>query len=293
MTVPFVSIIVPTYDDWKRLPLCIKALVEQTYPREQFEVIIVNNNGTDQVPEDLLLPQHFKLLTEVKPGSYAARNTALRLARGEIIGFTDSDCIPDRAWIENAVAYLAQNKACSRVAGQVQVFPNSTQARVSELYDQIYAFPQKEYVGRGSGVTANLFAYKHVFDAVGFFDERLLSNGDLEWGRAAHKAGFPIHYVENVVIKHPARNFAELLKKEKRIGGGRGMAERALNTKVFNFICLLNGFRPRLAEIRHIWHTTNLNTTDKIKIVLLRHYLLNVRAFEHLRVQLGKAPNRA
>ena len=291
----FVSIIVPTYKDWKRLALCVEALSKQTYQNECFEVIIVNNDSGDVMPSDFLLPHNFKLITEAKPGSYAARNAALKIAKGEIIGFTDSDCIPEKDWIKSAVDYLNDNKNCSRIAGQVLVFSDAARTTVSEKYDMIYAFPQQLYVEKGkSSVTANLFTYKAIFDAIGFFNETLLSNGDLEWGRSAQQAGYPVHFVKDVVVKHPARSLTELIKKAKRIGGGRGMAERQWNNKLSNLFNLINGCRPRLAEIRYIYtNATYLPAMDKIKVLFLRHYLLQVSAMERLVVQLGKQPKRA
>jgi len=284
----FITIIVPTYKDWKRLSLCINALAAQTYPKEHFEVVIVNNDPEDSIPKELKLPENFKIITEGRPGSYAARNAALKIARGEIIGFTDSDCIPDKDWITNAVSYLAENKSCTRIAGNIIIFPKSSKPTLSEKYEMIYAFNQKKYAKRGTGVTGNLFAYRRLFDTVGFFNESyLLMEGDMEWGRAAQKAGFPIDYVENVIVKHPARNLSELITKERRKGIGRGMVERNRNNKFSTFMQLINGFRPRVAEIKYINANTRLSTLEKIEVLLLRHYLLNVYTFQKLRVQLG------
>lgn len=54
---PFVSIIIPTYRDWERLALCISALDKQTYSKDLFEVIIVNNDAQDQAPSNYYLPK--------------------------------------------------------------------------------------------------------------------------------------------------------------------------------------------------------------------------------------------
>src|SRR5688572_8110282 len=137
---PYISIVIPTYRDWERLDLCIAALTRQTYPREAFEVIIVNNDPADQPPAGLLLPENYRLITEAKTGSYAARNTALKIVRGTIIGFTDSDCIPDADWISNAVSYLAATPGCSRVAGHISIFYQSHRPSVAELYNTIFSF---------------------------------------------------------------------------------------------------------------------------------------------------------
>jgi glycosyltransferase involved in cell wall biosynthesis len=292
----YVSIIIPTYKDWARLALCVKALAQQTYPVELFEVVIVNNNPNDRVPENFWLPGNCTIIAEKKTGSYAARNAALQIAKGEIIAFTDSDCIPDKDWIRNAVAYLRGHESCSRIAGHIAIFSDSPRATLGDKYEMLYAFPQEMYTQKyKAGVTGNMFTYRKVFDAVGPFNEKLFSAGDLAWGKAAHLAGYPVHYVENVVVKHPARSLKELIKKEKRVGGGTGMAAREKAVLFSYLINLINGFRPRISEIKYVYKQQDkgLNVIDKIKVLFLRHYLLNVRAFEKLRVHMGKEPNRA
>src|SRR5687767_1234031 len=109
-----VSIIIPTYKDWVPLTLCTDALSKQTFPKEMFEIIIVNNNPNEQTPADFRLPENGKIISEPTPGSYAARNAALKIAKGDIVGFTDSDCIPDENWIKRAVDYFNNNPECSR-----------------------------------------------------------------------------------------------------------------------------------------------------------------------------------
>lgn len=289
----YVSIIVPTFQDWKRLALCVEALTNQTFPRDSFEVLIVNNDPRDSMPPDFALPEGFKILVEEKPGSYAARNTGLRAAKGEIIGFTDADCIPNPNWIMNAVEYFARNESCSRIAGKIAIFYKTAKPTMAELYNTMYSFPQEIHVKKtGTSVTGNLFTYKHVFDQVGFFDENLLSLGDLAWGRVANKAGFKVHYVPNVIVKHPARSLPELIKKEKRVGGGQGI--RARGKKVASLLRFLYEYKPRLDEFRFILNNgKELNAIEKMKILLLRHYLLGVRSYEKRKVQTGKDPNRA
>lgn len=288
----FISIIVPTYSDWGRLAQCIKSLSNQTYPPHSFEVIIVNNNPADDMPANFWLPQNHKLIMEPKPGSYAARNAALKIARGEIIGFTDSDCIPDPNWIKNAVEYFESHPSCSRIAGQISIFFKSSKPTAAELYNSLFSFPQKMHAqATGTSVTGNLFTYRLVFDKIGFFNENLLSLGDLEWGKIAHKAGYEIHYVENVIVHHPARTFTELVKKEKRVGGGQGVIGKKNLMGIF--LDYLYANKLRLGLIKYIYRNgKNMGTVDKIRVLFLRQYLLSVRASEKLKVRLGKKPNR-
>ena len=91
MEYPLVSIIIPTYKDWSRLNLCLKAMENQSYPLEKFEVIVVNNAPGENPPSGFLFRNNWTLITEEKSGSYAARNKALKICKGKIVGFTDSD----------------------------------------------------------------------------------------------------------------------------------------------------------------------------------------------------------
>lgn len=289
-----VSVIIPTYREWEILNRCLKSLEHQSFPQSQFEIIIVNNDPDCPLPKSMVLPANCQLLTEAKPGSYAARNSGLKLAKGEIIGFTDSDCIPDKDWIKNAVDFLHSNSEFTRVAGPVDVIKKSTNATVVEKYNQIYSFPQKWLIRHGGGsVTANLFAYKFVFDKAGGFDESLMSMGDKYWGMKAQEAGFRIGYADNVIVSHPARNLAELIKKEKRHGGA--VKQNPQVRPLHLYLNFLYEMRPRMSGVRYALgrnRNKDRRLKDRVTIPFLRHYLMIVRAFESLKVQLGKSPNR-
>lgn len=292
---PFVTVIIPTYRDWYRLGLCLAALSRQTYPANRFEIIVANNDPSSQPEAGFTLPANATLIDVSKPGSYAARNKALQQAKGTLIGFTDSDCIPAPTWISNAVQYLQQHPECCRVAGYIKIFTKGKKATPAELYNGLYAFRQEEHVrNTGTSVTANLFTYRSVFDQYGYFDEKQLSLGDLLWGKMVYAKGCTISYVADVVVEHPARSFHELVVKEKRVGGGQGIREREgarLNKYIFK---MLKSYLPRRGDIGFILlQAKGISPIDKLKLLAMRHYLLHVRTREHVRVALGKEPNRA
>jgi glycosyltransferase involved in cell wall biosynthesis len=287
-----VTIIIPAYKDWKRLRLCLDALEQQTYPQENFEIIVVNNDPGESIPAGFRFSENLIIIDELKPGSYAARNSALKIAKGDIIGFTDSDCIPDKNWIKNAVLFLNENKSFSRVAGPVQIILKSKRPTIIEKYNQLFAFPQIWLINNGGGsVTANLFVYKSVFDEIGGFDESLMSMGDKHWGMKAEAAGFKIAYVENVSVLHPSRTLAELIKKEKRHGGA--VNSKISSNKINLYKPFLSELLPKFSNYKFIFSKRkDIRIIDRLAIPILRHYLLLVRAYESIKVQKGKKPVR-
>lgn len=91
--------IVPFYNAARSLELCLQCLLAQDVVGQRFEIIAVNNNSDDG---SVKIAEQFKtvqLINEKGQGSYAARNAAIKIARGQIIAFTDADCAPRSNWL--------------------------------------------------------------------------------------------------------------------------------------------------------------------------------------------------
>lgn len=220
-----ISVIIPTYRDTERLGKCIQALGNQTLDKAFFEVIVVNNypNEILNLASEHLDNLKLRVVTEEKPGSYAARNRGIEEATGEILAFTDSDCIPDLRWLNSAREIFKQdiNRQLGVLTGPIQLFfKDPVSLTLAEIYEKYTAFPTEAYAREGFAVTANWFSYKSVVDKFGRFDDRLKSNGDsdLSW-RISGK--YEILYSRSVVVDHPARcETSELVRKyQRRLGG--------------------------------------------------------------------------
>jgi glycosyltransferase involved in cell wall biosynthesis len=224
ISIPFVSVIIPVFNDVDRLQHCLAALEQQTYPKSLYEVIVIDNGSTEGNVAEVTADFGQAIATfEAQSGSYAARNRGLESAKGEVIAFTDADCIPATDWIEQGVCCLQQTPNCGLVAGRIEIFcQHFDRTTLVELYEQATAFHQAEFLEKyQGGATANLFTFKSVFDRVGKFNVHLKSGGDLEWGRRVHRLGYQQVYSENVCIAHPARStFQQLYKKTRRVAGG-------------------------------------------------------------------------
>lgn len=94
--------VIPVYNAEKTIDECVQSLLALDYPQDKLEIITVDNNSTDNTKE-ILLSYPIIYLLEKKKVSYAARNLGIRNAKGEIIAFTDSDCVVDAQWLSNII----------------------------------------------------------------------------------------------------------------------------------------------------------------------------------------------
>ncbi len=221
---PFLSVIIPVLNDGERLRRCLGALEEQTYPAERFEVIVVDNGSKEDPAAIVVEFPHAKLAREQKPSSYAARNTGIGIAKGEVLAFTDSDCVPSKQWIESGVEALTGTPNCGMVGGAVEVFCRDERKPTAvELFERITAFPQERYLREYHyAVTANVFTFRQVMDRVGMFADQLKSSGDNEWGNRVHRAGLKQVYSAQAKVMHPARTtFGEIQRKTVRLAHGQ------------------------------------------------------------------------
>jgi len=291
LATPFVSVIIPAFNDLERLGQCLDALSRQTWPASHFEIIVSDNGSDPPLAPSLAKWPGVQAVWEAEPGSYAARNAAIAVAKGKIYAFTDSDCIPEPDWIEQGVGALNSDDAPGFVGGRVEVFAEDpARPNIVEQYEMLCAFDQVRYLRLGFSVTANLFVSASVFDEVGSFDPRLRSNGDRDWGERASERGHRGVYCEDAVVAHPARRtLRELHRKATRVVGGR----RARGKPRMLARELKNSFLPRLNRmIRVFKRGRGFGMQQRLGMAGVRMLVEYFRAWEGMRLRLGGAPRR-
>ena len=252
---------------------------DQTYKSEKIEIIVVSNEPKICTPKDIRLPNNAIVINELKKGSYSARNTGIKQSNGSIIAFTDSDCIPDKNWIENAVK-LIKNKDRIIVGGQIKIIKDDIKKNIYTVNDDLFSFKQDRYVKEGFTVTANFITRKDTFETVGLFNSSMLSGGDREFCSRAIKKGFTIEYKKDVLIYHPPRmTYGELLSKELRIA--RGVAVK--KNKIYSIITAVLYLRPKINNIVIIIKS-NIRNKKKIKLILIKYYIQIQCVKERLKV---------
>lgn len=213
---PFVSVIIPVYNDSVRLLKCLKALYLQTYPYNSYEVIVVDNNSIENVFSVCQQFPNVRYLQENKQGSYAARNCGVRAARGEIIACTDADCLPAHDWISSGVQSLLSNPDAGIVAGHIEMSYLHSQPNPIEYADRLMHLNQQLYAEKGYAATGNAFTWEWMFEKVGMFNEGLLSLGDREWGERVTGQGYGVVYSKEAYVLHPARHTLHALLRKVR-----------------------------------------------------------------------------
>lgn len=212
---PFVSVIVPHYNDLVGLKQLMPALAGQSWPRDRFEIIIGDNNsrcGLEAVRKEA--PGAIVVEAPIQ-GAGPARNAAVAVARGNILAFTDSDCIPAPGWIEAGVAGLAR---FDFLGGEVLCVPRDpARPNAVEAFEMLFNFDFKDYIERkGFTGSGNMFTTRPVFDHVGGF--RTGVPEDVDWSFRARALGYRLGYVAAARVDHPTRdNWPDFRRRWERL----------------------------------------------------------------------------
>jgi GT2 family glycosyltransferase len=211
-----VSIVVPHLNDYENLDTCLTMLQQQSFPRERMEIIVADN-GSSRGPEAIrkLVGARARVIDVPQRGAGYARNAGVREAQGEVLAFVDSDCRPDPRWLEEGLAEL---KLGDIVGGRVDVLVRDPDHMTGpEAFETVFAFRNKRYVeDLNFTVTASMFVWRSVFDAVGEFVNGVPE--DLDWCRRARLKGYRIRFASKSIVGHPARRtMPELRLKWRRL----------------------------------------------------------------------------
>ena len=291
---PFFSIIIPTYNRPDRLANCLKAIAELDYPRDCFEVIVVDDGSKTPLESVVTSFQNqiqIKLLRQENAGPAAARNRGAAEARGKYLAFTDDDCQPTTSWLTQFAASFANSPQAmlgGKTINALQSNPFSTASQ--KLIDYLY-----EYYNPAKGKSA-FFASNNIampaenFKALNGFDVSfpLAAAEDRDfcdrWDRA-----YPMVYVPEAQIEHYHKLSLKSFWRQ-HFGYGRG---------AFCFHQIRSQRAAKEIEVEPLSFYFNLlaypfSQTDKQPKILISSLFLvsqiaNVAGFFWERLQLGSA----
>lgn len=184
-----ISAIICTYNRYKYLPKAISSLLEQTIPKEDYEILIIDNCSTDdtrQIVEDFQTKyDHIRYFYEETQGLSAARNRGIKEARGGLIAFLDDDAVASYEWLDEFLKAFNnfQNAGCA--GGKIELLwpdgqkPDWLNSKYESFFGKLnlgdkirpFIFPETPFGG-------NLCIRKDIAYSLGFFDENLGRNKD-------------------------------------------------------------------------------------------------------------------
>jgi cellulose synthase/poly-beta-1,6-N-acetylglucosamine synthase-like glycosyltransferase len=219
-----VSVVVPARNEAPRIQACLRSLLAQDYAREAYEVIVVDDASTDRTSEVAASfgVRVLRCRGASSSGGAVARNLGVASARGEVVAFTDADCVAEPDWLRKLVAPF-KDLTVGVCGGDVIGVGDSLVARSLErsgafrLESRCRAQPWPIFV------TANVAYRKTVFHVLGGFDPSSRAASDLEmtW-RVARDGGFRLVCCPEAVVhhQHPA-TVRGLYEQWRGYGAGR------------------------------------------------------------------------
>jgi len=207
-SLPFISVIVPTYERVAQLSACLSALASQDYPRDHFEVLVVDDGGAispDGIIETFRHQLNLRLLKQRHSGPAAARNYGAAHAKGPFLAFTDDDCTPAPDWLRSLATGFVSCSDCAfggRTINELAHVPYSTASQL--VTDYLYARWNSD-PDNATFLTSNNFALpaKSFHDVGGF---------DTGWTRAAGEdrdlcdrlisRDYRLRYVSDALVSH-------------------------------------------------------------------------------------------
>lgn len=238
---PYISVVVCTRNGAATLEACLAALERQNY--ERYEVIVIDDGSTDGVPTIAAAHESVRYIHQEHAGLSVARNTGKDAARGEIIAYTDDDCVPDEDWLQ----YLAQafDDPMWVAAGGPNLPPtprNNTERCVAAAPGgPCHVLLNDEEAEHLPG--CNLSIRKSALNAIGGFDSVFRAAGDdVDVCWRLREAGGKLRFVPGAMVWHHRRFTLGAYLKQQR---GYGHAEALLMKKHPNRFGMMGGARWR------------------------------------------------
>ena len=240
-----ISVVVCTYKRVDFLVKCLAALAGQDFSKNDYEIVIVNNNSpdnTDEVCRDFIKSNpslHIQYYIETQQGLSYARNRGISLSKGEIIIFLDDDAIARPDYLQKMNTFFESYPQAVACGGRIYPLFESKRPKWMSKYllsltssidmgDEVKTFSHKKYP-----IGANMAFRKFVFEKFGMFDVNLGRRGDNLEG-AEEKAIFynlyrdkmPAYYVPDAIVDHAVPEKRLTYDFFKRQAQGIGYSER-------------------------------------------------------------------
>ncbi len=208
---PTFSIIIPTYNRPEQLSACLHALTGLDYPRDCFEVIVMDDGSATPVDGVVAPFRHYltvTLLRQMNTGPATARNIGAGHAQKQFLAFTDDDCTPAADWLRALAARVETAPADAIVGQTLNALPENPYATASQLLVSfLFAYHNNDPNQACFWTTSNLALPADTFRTLGGFDPAFPLAGGEDWELCIRwlSQGYRLRYAPEVVVYHAHR----------------------------------------------------------------------------------------
>ena len=230
MNQAYISIIIPAKNAQKTIEKCLNSILNLDY--KNYEVIVIDDGSEDKTGEILeKYKDKIKIIkNNISLGPARARNMAVKVAEGQYLAFTDSDCLLDRDWLKELVKGFTQDNVAG--VGGSQRVPEDE----SEFGKKVFKFMQKigfitDYLHQTKGKlipvnhnpSCNVMYKKEIFLKENGFFEGLWPGEDVELDYRLRKKGYQLFFNPFAIVYHyRPSNLKSFLKMMYRYGWAQG-----------------------------------------------------------------------
>jgi len=213
-----ISVVVAVKNEARYIKKCIDAVLEQDYPKERYEIIVVDGMSSDGtwkiLKEQKKIHPSIKIFQNPKENAAAGRNIGIKNSKGDYIAFIDSDAIAEKNWLKKIKEVFATTDAIG--VGGPDVLPPDSIPK-SKAIGTIMSSPLASGGGFNPSVqhimsshesyvehipTCNLCVKKDIFEKIGYFDEEFVKGQDLEFNTRLIMAGYKLFHSPKIKVFH-------------------------------------------------------------------------------------------
>lgn len=198
---PAVSVVVPVFNGVATIDDCVRSLLELRYPDDRLELIVVDNGSHDGTTQALRDYRHRIVVAHARRrGAASARNAGVRFASGEVIAFTDADCVVEPDWLQRLVDAL-EDPRVGIAGGPIRALPNANEIeRFGEvIHDHRAAM---EVYKPPYAITMSWGSRRALLRSLGGFDERFRRGQDVDLAYRIVRSGFILVFVPEAIVYH-------------------------------------------------------------------------------------------
>lgn len=246
---PFVSVIIPAKNEAKILPRCLESLKGVDYPKDRIEVIVADGKSQDGTGK-VALGLGATVVSNDKGIVSSGRNRAFEVSRGELIAFTDADCVFDKGWLKNSVKYFERRDVAGVGGLTLEPQDSSDFEKAANCVFAIAEFFRSTSHTRTPGSAreasdipgCNAIYRREALVRVMPVDEGLLTAEDVWMNFCIRRLGYKLILAPDVILWHYRRNSPRtFLRQAYRFAVGRAQAAKrsASLLKPFHVIAAL------------------------------------------------------